>query len=195
MNMNLYTNKFAYLLMYNMYIHLHRHFTTNKTSNLNFEICFFHFVVRKRETKTVTVNDCLVQFRATWWKKPKTSRDMLHIQRLSDCNSYLCMTSWRWCDPWTACPVRPTYAFLWRSRPDRQTAAALLTRPAPHTQHATCCRGSWTTLTKVILYIRIHMYNTLYFAHTAIHTHPGHSCRSDAHESITSALSNSLYWM
>lgn len=47
-----------------------------------------------------------------------------------------------WCASWTAWPVRPTYAFLSRSRPDRQTAAALLTRLTQHTNHATCCRAA-----------------------------------------------------
>lgn len=69
------------------------------------------------------------------------------------------------CDPWTAWPVRPTYAFLWRNIADCQTAAALLTRPASNTHHATCCRDSWTTLTKVILHMRIHMYAPLYLMH------------------------------
>lgn len=87
-----------------------------------------------------------------------------------------------WCDPWTAWPVRPTYAFLWRNRPDRETAAALLTRPASHTHHAPCCRDSWTTRTKVILHMRVHMCASLYLMQTLIYTQePGQNCRSDGY--------------
>lgn len=56
-----------------------------------------------------------------------------------------------WCDPWTAWPVRPTYALLWRSRPDHQTAAPLLTRLSPCTHNGTCCRA--TTFAHVYTYV------------------------------------------
>lgn len=95
-----------------------------------------------------------------------------------------------WCASWTAWPVRPTYAFLSRSRPDRQTAAALLTRLTQHTNHATCCRGSWSTLTKVILH-------TVYFMQKLVHAcmHKARHCRTDApaRAHYQWPFSNSLY--
>lgn len=55
----------------------------------------------------------------------------------------------------------PTYASHWRSGADRQTAAAPPTAPTG-SHHATCCRGSWTTQTKVIPPRLVHMFTLLY---------------------------------
>lgn len=55
---------------------------------------------------------------------------------------------------------------------DRQTAAAAApdrTDQLLHTHHATCCRGSWTTQTKVIPPKLVHMFALLYLMHTLMH--------------------------
>lgn len=65
----------------------------------------------------------------------------------------------------------PTYASHWRSGADRQTAAAPPTAPSG-SHHATCCRGSWTTQTKVIPPRLVHMFTLLYLMQSGYKCEP-----------------------
>lgn len=133
------------------------------------------------------------------------SLNMVYILRLRNCNFRLHMTLWRVHSGVTPEQLGQSDPHMPSSGEADQTAQQLLLswphRPAPHAHHATCCRGSWTTQTKVILHMLVHMFALLYLMHTLTHTHTTARTQvqtvdqTNAHESNTSVLSNSLYWL
>lgn len=113
------------------------------------------------------------------------SLNMVYILRLRNCNFRLHMTLWRVHSGVTPEQLGQSDPHMPSSGEADQTAQQLLLswphRPAPHAHHATCCRGSWTTQTKVILHMLVHMFALLYLMHTLTHNSQDTSanCRSD----------------